>query len=341
MEEFLAQEGLAEEVRGLLPTGAGLVALFDEQVVSFGAESSEEAWRFRSNGEISDVSVSSDGETILVQYVMGFGPWDRYGMAVLDARDGRIVESNNEWGVPAGSVGQLVERGEARVVVEGTRLVSRRISDGELVWENDLSESCMGGGIDNIDMVANVAQVFVVRECIDSGLVAVMGFEALSGDQFWEASWENPAVPRIHLLTEHTVPGEPEDPIDYMFDEARSGQFLFMDTRFMADGIAPIDVEPWRSAPGVSDHRARPLLDLDTPPAEIVFLGVSPADLNDRLVLSATISLAEDDNVPFTREDIDESLLIDGEFVENPRQWTTSSSAYVSGLEEALRTHFS
>ncbi|GAA1437921.1 hypothetical protein [Nocardiopsis tropica] len=50
--------------------------------------------------------------------------------------------------------------------------------------------------------------------------------------------------------------------------------------------------------------------------------------------------LADDPRGP-TTEDIDESLLIDGEVVQNPRQWTVGAPGYVSALLVEVEEAFS
>lgn len=135
------------------------------------------------------------------------------------------------------------------------------------------------------------------------------------------------------MLYEHTVPGSPADLIERMLDEESSGGFLFL-RGASRQGFEPVRTQPWPSTPGIVEYAEESIQDLDVAPKEIVLFSSSLGELNDVVLVQATRRLAEDDRVPFSKEGIDESLLIDGELVKDPPQWRTGEDGYIAPLRE-------
>jgi hypothetical protein len=331
---------LADDPRGpvteLLSTRFGVLALFEDEVASFGVDPVAEAWRYEASGPVHAASVSWDGETVILRHGADMGPVSRQRTAKLDARSGSVVGSHDTWG-EAPSEGLLLRDVWVTADSEGV-VAAHPFSDGGAAWERDLSEGCPSGGVDDVNLEPDETQLFVSYVCVDDGSAHLEGISAASGAVSWDYAWEAAPAPRIHVLYEHSVPGGAGDPIERMLGEGLSGGFLFLAAGDPSS--EPLHPEPWRSAPGISDHLEAPLQDMRTAPQEIVVHTSAPNALHDRLVVQVARWLAEDDGVPFNKDDIDDSLLIDGELVRNSRQWKTGADGYVGALREELAEAF-
>lgn len=336
VEEFLADDprGPATE---LLPTAYGVLALFESEVASFGVDPVAEAWSYETSGPVHDASVWWTGEAVLLRHEADLGPVSRDRTLVLNTERGRVIHSATLRDEAVPEEGHLMREAWVAAEPDGT-LVARNLSDGEVAWEHDLSETCSSGGVDEVALAAAGARLLTAHACTEDGSAhaAALGGE---GTPFWEESWQDAPAPRVHVVHEHTVPGSPQDPITRMFDEQLSGGFLFID-QAQANSMTPLSPEPWHSAPGVGEYADEPLQDFETAPRDIVMHSSPPGHLRDLLVLQAARWLAEDESVPFTKDDLDDSLLIDGEFVHSPRQWPTGASGYISALEDELENAF-
>ena len=124
-----------------------------------------------------------------------------------------------------------------------------------------------------------------------------------------------------------------------MLGEESSGGFLFL-RGASRQGFGPVRPQPWPSTPGIVEYAEESIQDLDVAPQEIVLFSSSLGELNDVVLVQATRRLAEDARVPFSKEGIDESLLIDGELVKDPRQWGTGADGYIAPLREELAKAF-
>ncbi|WP_159943935.1 MULTISPECIES: hypothetical protein [unclassified Nocardiopsis] len=335
VEEFLADDSRGPATE-LLSTRFGVLALFEDGAASFGVDPVAEAWRYEASGPVHSASVSWDGETVMLRHEADMGPVSRQRTAKLDAGSGSVVDSHDTWG-EAPSEGLLLRDVWVTADSEGV-VAAHPFSDDGVAWERDLSEGCPAGGVDDVNLEPNETQLFVSYVCRDDGSAHVEGISAVSGTVSWDYAWEDASAPRIHVLHEHTVPAGPDDPIERMLDEGLSGGFLFFASG--DPGSEPLHPEPWRSAPGIADYVDVPRQDLRSAPEEIVVYSSTPGALYERLVVQVARWLAEDDGAPFAKDDIDDSLLIDGELVQNPHQWTTGKSGYVSALTEELEGSF-
>ncbi|XKK41133.1 hypothetical protein HFP72_12640 [Nocardiopsis sp. ARC36] len=338
VEEFLAEDsrGFATE---LLATGSGVLALFDDRVVSFGVDPVAEAWRHEIPEPVSDVSVESTGETVLVRYGADVGPVSGEQVTVLDAERGQVLESYTARGEAVPGEGHLL-RSLWVATDPGEVLRARRTADGEVAWEHNLTDTCSGGRADDIEMVDAGTQLLVAYACGEDGTAHAAMLDGGTGEPFWEESWADVPVPRVHVVHEHTVPGGPDDPVSRMFADEASGETVFL-YGSESDGVEVFVPEPWRSAPGVGEYAAEPRQDFETAPRDIVLHSAPRGNMHDHVLLGAVRWLVEEDSVPFTTEDIDESLLIDGEVVQNPRQWTVGAPGYVSALLVEVEEAFS
>ncbi|MET9782715.1 hypothetical protein [Nocardiopsis alba] len=79
-----------------------------------------------------------------------------------------------------------------------------------------------------------------------------------------------------------------------------------------------------------------PLQDAEAAPKEIVLFDPLPREGRGRLYLAAARALVDDAEAPVALEDLDESLLIDGELMEHLGQWGASPDLMFGRLEESL-----
>ena len=337
VEEFLEGDSRGP-VAELLPTGSGIVALFEEGVASFGVDPVVEVWSYEVSGLIHGVAVSSDGESVLVRHEADMGPMSRQRTVELYAGTGSVRDSQDTWGGSVPTEGRLLSGVWVTQGTAGT-LVASSLTGGDVVWERNLAEECSSGSAEDVDLVPDGDQLFVSFSCSGDGTAHVAGVSAEAGNVFWEHTWQDASAPRVHVLYKHTVPGSPADPIERMLDEESSGGFLFL-RGASRQGFEPVLPQPWPSAPGIVEYVEEPIQDLEVAPQEIVLFSSSLGGLNDAVLVQATRWLAEDDRAPFSREEIDESLLIDGEFVQNPRQWGTGADGYIAPLREELAKAF-
>ncbi|MEE2036468.1 hypothetical protein Q8791_04425 [Nocardiopsis sp. CT-R113] len=338
VEEFLADHprGPATE---LLATGSGVLALFDDQVGSFGVDPVAEAWCHEISEPVRDVSVASTGESVLLRYGADVGPVSGERVTVLDADRGRTLESYIDRGEPVPGEGQLL--GDVWVTAESWDVLrARQISDGDIAWEHSLAGMCSAGETEDIDFAAAGIQLLIAYACEEDGTAHAAMLDGGTGEPFWEQTWTGAEAPRVNVVHEHTVPGGTDDPVSRMLAEDLSGEFLFV-YGSETNGVEPFVPEPWRSAPGVGEYAAELLEDFEVAPRELVLHSVPRAHMHDHVLLSAVRWLVEEDGVPFSMDDIDESLLIDGEVVQNPRQWTVGAPGDVSALLVEVEETFS
>lgn len=337
VEEFLTDDprGPATE---LIPTASGVLALFEDEVASFGVDPVAEAWRLETSGPVHDALVGVSGGSVLLRHGADLGPVSRERTMLLDAADGRLIESSAVWGDTASAEAQLMREVWVTHESEGV-LVARSLSDGDVAWEHDLTEACSSGDVGDIDLASAGTRLLVSHKCVEDGSAHAAAITESTGASFWEESWQDAPAPRVNVVHEHTVPGEPGDPISQMLDENLSGEFLFLHGSDMG-GMEILLPEPWRSAPGVRDYMEEPIQDFEVAPREIVLHSSTQNDLHDFVLVQAVRWLAEDESVPFTQDDIDESLLIDGELVQSPRQWTVGADGYIGALLDELEESF-
>lgn len=336
-------EFLADDPRGpaaeLLATGSGVLALFDDQVASFGVDPVAEAWRHEISGPVRDVSVASTGEAVLLRYEAGVGPVSGEQVTVLGAGRGQVLESYTSRGETLPGEGRLLDDVWV-TAASGGELTGRRTSDGEVAWEHSLTGTCSAGEAADVDVAAAGIQLLVAHACEEDGTAHAAMLDGGTGEPFWEQTWADAEAPRVNVVHEHTVPGGPDDPVSRMFAEGLTGEFLFVHGS-ETNGVEPFVPEPWRSVPGVGEYAPQPLEDFEVAPREIALHSAPRGHMHDRVLLSAVGWLVEEDGVYFSVEDIDPSLLIDGEVVQNPRQWTVASPGYVSALLDEVEEGFS
>lgn len=337
VREFVEDDSRGSDPE-LVPTAFGVLALFEEEVVSFGVDPVGEAWRLQVSGPVDDASVGVSGESILLRYRDDLGPVTREQSMLLDARDGRVTESSTAWGAAPSGEAHLMSEVWATAEPEGI-LVARSFSDGDVVWQRDLSETCSSGNVDDVDVASAGIQLLVSYSCTEDDTARTVMIEESSGNTFWEELWSDAPAPRVHVVHEHTVAGGANDPIARMLNEGLSGRFLFIHGN-KAEGVDSFLPEPWRSAPGVGDYMEEPVQDFETAPSEIVLHSSPRGHMHDFVLVQAARWLAEEESVPFSQDEIDDSLLIDGELAQSPRQWTTGAPGYISALTDELAVAF-
>ncbi|MGW5875029.1 hypothetical protein ACWFMI_00550 [Nocardiopsis terrae] len=145
-------------------------------------------------------------------------------------------------------------------------------------------------------------------------------------------------MPEVQVSRPRDVPGGSYEPVAGMFEDGATGRTLVL--RLHTDGYAPEEPEPWKSVPGVAEYVEQPLSDMDRVPERVVFSD-DPNLTNDLMIVRSVHALVADEEIPFSESDVEESLKIEGELVENPAQWTTEMPSYVSFLLDEVEAAFS
>ncbi|AFR06854.1 hypothetical protein B005_1690 [Nocardiopsis alba ATCC BAA-2165] len=264
VEEFLAESGRVVE-EDLLVSSDGAVAVLADEVVSVAMDPVEEVWSYPAE-DVTDVGVTADGASVVVEYREALGPIESVWTVVLGSKTGNVLDSHRSWGSASEGIGELTE--DSRVRVEQDAVVaSSSLVGGEALWERDLSEVCASG--DGVE------------------------------------------------------------PVTPMFADGATGRTSILTLR--ENGYAPEDFDPWRAVPGLDEFIEKPLMDMDPAPERIIFTD-DPNMTEYLLIVRSIHALVEDESVPFSEDDVDESLKIEGELAENPMQWETAMEAHVFPL---------
>ncbi|WP_435110839.1 hypothetical protein [Nocardiopsis synnemataformans] len=131
---------------------------------------------------------------MLLRYGDDLGPVTRERTVLLDARDGRVTESSTAWGETPSGETHLMREARVAAEPEGT-LVARSLSDGDVAWQRDLSETCSSGNVDDVDVASAGIQLLVSYSCTEDGTAHTVMIEESSGNTLWEESWPDAPVP--------------------------------------------------------------------------------------------------------------------------------------------------
>ncbi|MFL1381669.1 MULTISPECIES: hypothetical protein [unclassified Nocardiopsis] len=321
------REAVAATLQGeadtLWVSDRGVVAILGDEVVSYGVDPVKLVWSHRAPGPVLDVVVGWDGESLLVRHRADIGPWAQERVIVLDAENGEMIASHPSEGMPRGLAHDTWVS-----TTESGRVVVHQVSTGDKRWEYDPSEACSAESAADVEVLADKFTVLVSHACPEDDEARLAEFVVDSGSVIKQVTWDGPA-PALHTVLPHTVTGGPEDAVARMFAEEVNKEFLFLDTRY----FTPVLPAPWRDA-GITDHLDPPAMDFADAPTDIVVGNV--AEMNDLLIVRSVRALALEPDIPFNQEDLDDSLLIDGELVESPYQWQLGRSGYMSALSNAL-----
>lgn len=314
-------------VENLQADNRGVIAVLGDEVVSYGVEPVERVWSHQAPGTVLDAVVGWDGESLLVRHRADAVPWEQERVVFLRAQDGEVLASHASVGTP-----RALADGAWISTTENGRVVANDVSTGNRLWQYDASGVCPSGPGEDVDVIADKFTVLVSHGCRRSGDAHLVELRVDNGKVTREVSWEG-SSPELHAVLPHTVNGGPDDAVARMFATETSGDFLFLDTR----EFTPVLPEPWRDA-DIASYLDPPATDFAEAPTDIVVGDV--AEMNDLLTVRVVRALALDEDAPFSREDLDDSLLIDGELVQSPYQWRSGMSGYMSALSAALAEAF-
>ncbi|MEU2942523.1 hypothetical protein [Nocardiopsis alba] len=330
VEEFLAESGRVVE-EDLLVSSDGAVAVLADEVVSVAMDPVEEVWSYPAE-DVTDVGVTADGASVVVEYREALGPIESVWTVVLGSKTGNVLDSHRSWGSASEGIGELTE--DSRVLVEQDTVVTfSSLAGAEALWERDLSEACASGDPREVRVATLERRVLASYACPGEGTVHVEAFHAASGETFWERFWNGDSVPEVQPWLSKEVPGDGVEPVTTMFADGATGRTSILTLR--ENGYAPEVLDPWRAIPDLNEFIEKPLLDMDPTPERIIF--TDDRNMTENLLIVRSIhALVEDESVPFSEDDVDESLKIEGELAENPRQWNISPEAYVFPLRDEI-----
>ncbi|MFE9642033.1 hypothetical protein ACFYOC_23715 [Nocardiopsis alba] len=330
IEEFLVESGRVVE-EDLLVSSDGAVAVLADEVVSVAMDPVEEVWSYPAE-DITDVGVTADGASVVVEYREALGPIESVWTVVLGSKTGNVLDSHRAWGSASEGIGELTE--DSRVRVEQDAVVaSSSLAESEALWERDLSRACASGEPREVEVATLEKTVLASYACPGEGTVHVEALNTGTGETFWEHSWNGDSVPEVRPWLSKEVPGSGVEPVTTMFADGATGRTSILTLR--ENGYTPEDFDPWRAIPDLDEFIEKPLMDMDAIPERIIF--TDDRNMTEYLLIVRSIhALVEDESVPFSEDDVDESLKIEGELAENPGQWKTSPEAHVFPLRDEI-----
>ena len=329
VQDFLVERGTEPEAEPLL-SAHGAVAVLPNEVVSLTVDPVAEAWSYPVEN-ISDVGVTADGDSVVVQYDDSIGPVNYGWLVVLDSAIGSIRDSYRKLGSEMESIGDLTN--DFRVQVgDDDVLAAYPLASTDAVWERDLKDSCVLGAPEEVDVATLKRRAIASYACPEDGTAHAEVFYADSGDQIWGTYWDNASVPGIQIARTHDVPGGSIEPVSSSLSEAATEETLFMGNDYF-----PLELDPWKSVPRMKDYIGEPLSNMDEAPGRVIFSD-DPSSMRSLAVVRSAHVLAVDEEIPFAESDVDESLKIEGELVENPAQWESGASGYVEALRSDIET---
>ncbi|MYR32348.1 hypothetical protein GTW20_08710 [Nocardiopsis alba] len=332
IEEFLVESGRVVE-EDLLVSSDGAVAVLADEVVSVAMDPVEEVWSYPAE-DITDVGVTADGASVVVEYREALGPIESVWTVVLGSKTGNVLDSHRAWGSASEGIGELTE--DSRVRVEQDAVVaSSSLAGSEALWERDLSRACASGGPREVGVATLERRVLASYACPGEGTVHVEALHAETGETFWEHSWNGDSVPEVRPWLSKEVPGDGVEPVTTMFADGATGRTSIL--ALQANGYAPEVLDPWRAIPDLDEFIEKPLMDMDPAPERIIFTD-DPNKMRHFMIVRSIHALVEDESVPFSEDDVDESLKIEGELAENPGQWKISPEAYVFPLRDEIES---
>ncbi len=310
----------------------GVVVVFAETVISYGVDPVRRVWRHDLPGEVVATALSPGGDVLLVRHRDDIGPFGRERLLLVDTERGRVS-------VPE-TVDALEETAQVRLADESTQVTLAaglvEVSTPpfkEPDWTVDLDETCEEGRAREIALLSHTSTVLSAHGCEGEDAAHVRALRTENGTAFWEQRWEGAEPPRLHSLSSEQVTGVDGDLLTLLFGEGTTGDSLFIDAR---TGSIAAEVAPWSQVPELSSHLEAPLQDAEAAPKEIVLFDPLPREGRGRLYLAAARALVDDEQSPVALEDLDESLLIDGELMEHLGQWGDSPDLMFGRLENSL-----
>ncbi|AFR08710.1 hypothetical protein B005_1336 [Nocardiopsis alba ATCC BAA-2165] len=330
VEEFLAESGRVVE-EDLLVSSDGAVAVLADEVVSVAMDPVEEVWSYPAE-DVTDVGVTADGASVVVEYREALGPIESVWTVVLGSKTGNVLDSHRSWGSASEGIGELTEDSTVRVEQDAV-VASSSLVGSEALWERDLSRACASGSPREVEVATLEKTVLASYACPDEETVHVEALNTGTGETFWEHSWNGDSVPEVRPWLSKEVPGDGVEPVTPMFADGATGRTSILTLR--ENGYAPEDFDPWRAVPGLDEFIEKPLMDMDPAPERIIFTD-DPNMTEYLLIVRSIHALVEDESVPFSEDDVDESLKIEGELAENPMQWETAMEAHVFPLRDEI-----
>jgi hypothetical protein len=308
---------LEDDPRGpalkLLTTKQGVLAVFEEDVALFGTDPVEEIWNYSNLGGQPAAGVTADGEQVVLAFE-GTGLFSHQARwLLLESSSGETIAAH--WSDFPPDV--LVEAlgASARLMYSGDGQVEARSLDRDQeLWQRELGVAC-----ENVHIVA-VGSIFTLAMSCD-GEVRLVGMAADTGELQYEYSWTGEDLPELLPLTNWTIPGAEEDPLDRVIRGNGDEQYLLMTGSGVDTSFSALEYFPQPSG--------------DEQIPDFVVLIEDPVEAEYRMILASGHLFLERGLVdPETLEE--EGLLIEGELPKFGQEWGAGLVAKSEALHRIL-----
>ncbi|WP_433699794.1 hypothetical protein [Nocardiopsis sp. CA-288880] len=332
VRDFMEEEG-EEDVLSVEPAEGGAVVVLENGVVSVGGEPLRRRWFYDGEKQISGVSVTPDGNLVVLGFREEEEHLGRHQFLVIDALSGSIE----------GSYRSRDGEGVRFSVLDGVRLLfseaglveARRLEDNDDLWSFDLAQECGDGSVEEIQAEAISGAAVLVVRCSDRNEVSATGLDASNGDVLWRRAWEGEGFPSIIPLSLATVAGADDDPVAGIVRNQFNGDYILL-----SDGTGR-DVNPnfWEADEALVDYVEPPSGSGGEVP-EVIVAVANEQEMNDRLTLQAAHEFYEKGRI--SMNDLEEDFLLVGGDGENarlpmvPSEWDGGVSVKISALSDIL-----
>lgn len=297
-------------VRDLLVTRRGVVAVFDDEIALYETDTAAQVWSHRRSGPWS-AGLTADGKRIVLAREGGILPGTRW--TVLDAVTGETVASHRSDTGPEELTSMLTSRARVAFTEDGGVQAFSLDTDEEL-WEAPLD-----GGCTDTRGVALAWTVVVAAAC--EGEVRLLSVEAETGSLTVERSWAGTRVPELALLTERTVPGGPDDPVESVITEDLAEEYALFAQGGVVDSLHAGAYLPERA---VGDR-----------PPSLVVVAEDRQDARARMILRSGRWMLEEGVVEAAELEA-RNLLVDGRLPVSLDEWDGDPRIMISILDEVL-----
>lgn len=324
------EEDIGGEVTSVMSAEGGALVVAGADVLSVGLDPVKKRWAYGSEGALSDVLVTPDGDKAVLFLSVGGEDREWSRVMVIDVLSGKLEDSHRN----REAAGVLGVSDETYLVVSGAGSVeSRDLRDGDVLWTFDPARNCGGGAVDAVRGETFADVVVVFAECSDENKVTASSVGAVSGDVLWERMWEREEIPVLSSFSDSTLAGGEGDPAEAIAREAFSGGYSLISATRGDDVAAGL----WGSGETLDGNIPPPQGVGDSGVDNIVIVD-GEQELIHRLVLQVAHVFYEEGRL--SREALAEEVLLVGEEEErlplHPYEWGGGFNAKVAALRELI-----
>ncbi|CAM3911046.1 PQQ-binding-like beta-propeller repeat protein [Nocardiopsis gilva] len=276
---FLRDDSTYGELRRLIPTRYGTVALMDNGAISVDNDTLKIRWSYLVNDKevsanVTDVSnVGFDGQRV----VLAFDSFDFLGndlrVVAIDVKTGELVSesacSKNIAG--PGDVVRWVTAGEWFREEDDSKsqeFYAYSLESGEQQWSYSLPIGCSvtTDDRDSKSVLATQRALVLSYSCSANETVHIVTLDRSTGEQTGERTWSGSDAPSLAYVDTLSVPGSASDAAGKMADGGFGKDYavLYFGSR---ENEVP---DPWKKTPELDDISPSPIKDSNSLPQTVV-----------------------------------------------------------------------